>query len=71
MRAELRGQVDDSLERVAGNRGADVMFTQEASGRADRAGRRGRRALRERLAQADQPLQDAAAATSRSSPATT
>jgi two-component system, OmpR family, sensor histidine kinase MprB len=57
MRAELRGQVDDSLERVAGNRGADVMFTQGVVGPDQIApGGAAVGLLRERLAEADQPL---------------
>jgi two-component system, OmpR family, sensor histidine kinase MprB len=57
MRAELRGQVDDSLERVAGNRGADVMFTQGVVGPEQiEQGGAAVGLLRERLAQADQPL---------------
>ena len=57
MRAELRGQVDDSLERVAGNRGADVMFTQGVVGPEQiEQGGAAVGLLRERLAEADQPL---------------
>jgi two-component system, OmpR family, sensor histidine kinase MprB len=57
MRAELRGQVDDSLERVAGNRGADVMFTQGVVGPEQiEQGGAAVGLLRQRLAEADQPL---------------
>jgi two-component system sensor histidine kinase MprB len=57
MRAELRGQVDDSLVRVAGSRGADVMFTQGVVGPQQiEQGGAAVGLLRERLAQADQPL---------------
>ncbi len=57
MRAELRGQVDDALERVAGNRGADVMFTQSVVGPGEIApGGAAVGLLRQRLAQSDQPL---------------
>ena len=59
VRSELRGQVDDSLERVAGNRGADVLFTQKVVGPDADPGQGGVAAgiIRERLAQADQSLQ--------------
>jgi two-component system sensor histidine kinase MprB len=57
MRAELRGQVDDSLEQVAGSRGDDVMFTKSVVGPEQiEPGGAAVGLLRERLAQADQPL---------------
>jgi len=57
MRAELRGQVDRSLEQVAGRRGNDVLFTQKVVGDQMPPGGVAVGLLRERLAQADQPLQ--------------
>jgi two-component system, OmpR family, sensor histidine kinase MprB len=58
VRAELRGQVDDSLEQVAGRQGADVLFTQKVVGpeQVPEAGL-AVGVIRQRLAQADQPLQ--------------
>jgi two-component system sensor histidine kinase MprB len=61
MRAELRGQVDDSLKQVAGNRGADVLFTQKVVGSEvgpSELPESGVAAgvIRQRLAQADQSL---------------
>jgi two-component system, OmpR family, sensor histidine kinase MprB len=61
MRAELRGQVDDSLRQVAGNRGADVLFTQKVVGsevgpNEIPEGGVAAGVIRQRLAQADQSL---------------
>jgi two-component system sensor histidine kinase MprB len=58
MRSELRGEVDTALERVAHRSGADVLFAQRVVG-PEEAGPGGLAVglVRQRLAQADQPLQ--------------
>jgi two-component system sensor histidine kinase MprB len=62
MRSELRGQVDASLQQVAGQRGADVLFTQKVVGPevgSEQITKKGVVAgvLRQRLAEADKGLQ--------------
>jgi two-component system, OmpR family, sensor histidine kinase MprB len=57
VRAELRGQVDESLEQVAGQRGEDVMFTRRVAGAAGAAeGGAAAPLIRESLSTPDQPL---------------
>jgi two-component system, OmpR family, sensor histidine kinase MprB len=52
---ELRGQVDDSLEQVAGRRSEDVLFMRSMAG-AEQVPPGGVAMLRQSLAQPDQPL---------------
>jgi two-component system, OmpR family, sensor histidine kinase MprB len=59
VRSELRGQVDDSLEQVAGSRGEDVLFTRRVT-QAEAMGDTGATVgfLRQSLAPPDQPLRN-------------
>jgi two-component system sensor histidine kinase MprB len=56
VRAELRGQVDNQLEQLAGRRAEDVMFTERIAGEAPPLQGPGATIIRQRLAQPDQPL---------------
>ena len=57
VRAELRGQVDHSLEQLAGRLGSDVLFTQRVFGPWQFPRAHGAVGMiRERLAEPDQPL---------------
>jgi two-component system, OmpR family, sensor histidine kinase MprB len=50
VRSELRSRVDNSLEQIAGQRGADVLFTRRVTGGAQVG------SIRKSLAKPDQPL---------------